>query len=112
MNTTHIQRARRRLLLVASLVALLLIPAGAGATPGVLDPGFGTGGKVTTPFGSGYDTAYAIAVQRDGKLVAAGSSGNGSNYDFALARYHRNGTLDTSFGSGGKVTTAIAYAVS
>jgi uncharacterized delta-60 repeat protein len=107
MNTTHIQRARRRLLLAASLVALLLIPAGAGATPGVLDPGFGTGGKVTTAFGSGYDTAYAIAVQRDGKLVAAGSSGNGSNYDFALARYHRNGTLDTSFGSGGKVTTAI-----
>jgi uncharacterized delta-60 repeat protein len=92
----------------ATLLALVLIPAAATATPeGVLDPGFGQGGKVTTAFGSGYDTAYAIAVQRDGRLVAAGSSKNGSNYDFALARYSRNGALDTSFGSGGKVTTAI-----
>ena len=84
---------------------------------GSLDAGFGTGGKVTTPIGSGHDRAHAVAVQRDGRIVAAGFSHNGSNQDFALARYTRSGALDTSFGTGGKVTTAIgsghdqAYAV-
>ncbi|MDT4897393.1 MAG: hypothetical protein QOH25_2470 [Acidobacteriota bacterium] len=63
--------------------------------------GFGTGGKVTTDFG-GFDSAKAVAIQTDGKIVAAGFSGG----DFALARYNTDGTLDTtSFGTGGKVTT-------
>jgi uncharacterized delta-60 repeat protein len=70
---------------------------------GRLDTSFGRGGKVTTPFGSGNDFANELAIQKDGKLVAAGVSDNG----FALARYHANGTLDTSFGRGGKVTTPI-----
>ena len=108
MPTTHTRTVGRLLLLAGALLALVLIPVAATATPeGALDPAFGQGGKVTTAFGSAYDAAYAIAVQRDGKLVAAGASGNGSNYDFALARYNRNGILDASFGSGGKVTTAI-----
>jgi uncharacterized delta-60 repeat protein len=81
---------------------------------GSLDAGFGTGGKVTTDFG-GDDQAGAVAIQPDGKIVVAGctcsNSGlgctvlTGSGYDYALARYHPNGSLDTSFGSGGKVTT-------
>ena len=71
---------------------------------GVLDPTFGTGGKVITDFGASNEGIAAVAVQSDGKLVAAGSSYlNGG--DFALARYNPNGTLDTSFGSGGKVRT-------
>jgi uncharacterized delta-60 repeat protein len=77
---------------------------------GTLDTGFGTGGKVTTPIGSGsgWDVAYALCIQSsDGRIVAAGSSNNGSNYDFALVRYNANGTLDTGFGTGGKVTTPI-----
>jgi uncharacterized delta-60 repeat protein len=74
---------------------------------GSLDTGFGTGGKVTTAIGAGSDGAYAIAIQSDGKIVAAGYSHNGSNEDFALARYNTDGSLDTDFGTGGKVTTAI-----
>ncbi len=74
---------------------------------GSLDTTFGSGGKVTTAFGSGTDEAYALALAPDGKIVVAGRSRNGANYDFALARYHTDGTLDTSFGSGGKVVTAI-----
>jgi uncharacterized delta-60 repeat protein len=101
-----LRRAGRRLLLGACLLAVLFIPS-ALATPGALDPTFGTGGKVTTAFGSGNDGAGALALQPDGKLVAAGNGSNGSNDDFALARYNPNGSLDTSFNGTGKVTTAF-----
>lgn len=74
---------------------------------GSLDASFGSGGKVTTDFLGNFEQAYAVAVQPDGKIVAAGFSviETGRNWDFALARYNANGSLDTSFGSGGKVTT-------
>ena len=74
---------------------------------GTLDTGFGTGGIVITTIGSGFDIAYALDIQPDGRIVTAGSSDNGSNFDFALVRYNANGTLDTGFGIGGKVTTPI-----
>jgi uncharacterized delta-60 repeat protein len=72
---------------------------------GTLDASFGTGGKVTTDFAGSGDGAGAIAVQPDGKLVAAGGATINGQADFALARYNSNGTLDTSFGTGGRVTT-------
>lgn len=46
-------------------------------------------------------------IQNDGKIVLAGSSYNGNNYDFALSRYNSDGSLDTSFDSDGKLTTAL-----
>src|SRR6266542_266746 len=77
-------------------------------TDGSLDASFGTGGWVMTHFGSGTGTGVgALARQPDGKVVAAGGASNGTDTDFALARYNANGSLDTSFGTGGKVTTAI-----
>ncbi len=78
-------------------------------TDGSLDASFGTGGWVMTHFGSGTGTGVgALARQPDGKVVAAGGASNGTDTDFALARYNANGSLDTSFGTGGKVTTAIS----
>jgi uncharacterized delta-60 repeat protein len=74
---------------------------------GSLDPTFGAGGKVTTHFSGPYDEAYALILQPDGKLVAAGYSYTGGNSDFALARYNPNGTLDPTFGTGGTVTTDL-----
>ncbi|MCE5211031.1 MAG: Ig-like domain-containing protein [Deltaproteobacteria bacterium] len=74
---------------------------------GTLDTTFGTGGIVTTSIGSSDDIAYALSIQSDGKIVAAGYTYNGSDYDFAIARYNLNGTLDTTFGTGGTVTTPI-----
>jgi hypothetical protein len=57
-------------------------------TDGTLDTGFGIGGIVTTPIGSSDDYAIALGIQSsDGKIVIAGYSYNGSNYDFALVRY-------------------------
>jgi uncharacterized delta-60 repeat protein len=71
---------------------------------GSLDASFGTGGIVTTAVGSNPNTAiYAVALQVDGKIVAAGTD----NSTFVLARYLVNGSLDTSFGVDGIVTTAI-----
>ena len=73
---------------------------------GTLDPSFGNGGKVRTDFDGYNDDAMAVLVQPDGRIVAAGSAKNPFNfYDFALARYEADGTLDTSFGQGGKVRT-------
>jgi len=72
---------------------------------GSLDPTFGTGGKVTTDFAGNDDAAFALVLQPDGKLVAAGEAKTSRNQDFALARYNANGSLDPTFGTGGKVTT-------
>ncbi len=74
--------------------------------PGTLDLSFGTGGKVTTPIGSG-DDEHPMAIQSDGKIVVAGASDNGSDYDFAVVHYNTDGTLDTSFDGDGKVITPI-----
>jgi uncharacterized delta-60 repeat protein len=90
----------------------LLSPRSAEAVaPGSLDTSFDTDGKVTTDFGGIFplyhDCAYAVALQPDGKILAGGSTGQcgGSGDNFALARYNADGSLDTTFGTGGKVTT-------
>jgi uncharacterized delta-60 repeat protein len=74
---------------------------------GTLDTNFNGTGKVITPIGTGDDTAFGVALQSDGKIVAVGRSNNGSNYDFGVVRYNTNGTLDTSFSTDGKLTTAM-----
>jgi uncharacterized delta-60 repeat protein len=79
---------------------------------GSFDGTFGVGGVVTTLIGSintgGYSEIKAIAIQGDGLIVAAGLCFLPSNrYSFCLARYHDDGSLDTSFGSGGMATAAI-----
>jgi uncharacterized delta-60 repeat protein len=74
---------------------------------GTLDATFGTGGTVTTNFGQVSAEAWSVAIQADGKIVAAGEANINGGEDFALARYNSNGTLDATFGTGGKVTTAF-----
>ena len=107
MKTPSITLCRTLLLAFASALLSAFAPATIAA-PGDLDATFGTGGKVITPIGSGTDKVNSVALQNDGKIVVAGYSFNGSNNDFALVRYHPNGTLDTTgFGSGGKVTTTF-----
>jgi len=71
---------------------------------GSLDASFGVMGQVTTDLGSSVDQAYAVTVQPDGRIVLAGETCTASGfYEFALARYMPDGTLDSSFGAGGKV---------
>ncbi len=87
---------------------MLLVVSSAQASPGALDTSFGTGGKVLTSFGTPDDEADDVALQKDGKIIAAGYAWIGGHGDFALARYNANGSLDTTFGTGGKVTTAVS----
>ena len=75
-------------------------------TDGTLDASFGTDGKVRTVITSD-DWGTAVAIQTDGKIIVAGSSFSGLSTTFAITRYKTDGTMDTSFGWGGIVTTAI-----
>ena len=76
---------------------------------GHLDTGFGSGGKATTAFGSYGSIARAMAVQTDGKLLLAGEGLDlTTKNDFTVARFHPDGTLDTSFGTGGKVRIVVS----
>jgi uncharacterized delta-60 repeat protein len=73
---------------------------------GSLDSTFGTGGKVVTDATPGPDPAFDVKVTSTGKIVVGGSTGfYPGGGDFLLLRYNADGSLDSSFGSGGIVTT-------
>jgi uncharacterized delta-60 repeat protein len=86
----------------------IVVAGGGGAQPsfcvarlrrnGVLDTGFGTGGKRRITFGGDDATAFAGALQPDGKLVLAGDAG----LQVAVARLNPNGSLDTTFSGDGR----------
>jgi len=113
INTTFTCRA-----LIVQTDGKILTAGGVGAggaadfalmrfnTDGTLDFSFGSGGIVTTNIQS-YDTANALAIQPDGKIIAAGANNSGGS-NFALVRYFPNGTLDASFDFDGKVSTDFA----
>jgi len=77
-------------------------------TDGSADNTFDTDGEVTTMFDVSYECAYDVAIQSDGKIVAAGAAFMDTIYNFAIARYNTNGSLDAGFGTGGKVTTILS----
>ncbi|WP_406337528.1 calcium-binding protein [Streptomyces sp. NBC_00649] len=118
MLTSHLRRYRgrhrrsraaRAVVVAATGLALVLaLPGTAAAAPGALDPTFSGDGKVLTSFADD-DHANDVAVQSDGKIVSVGASADYSvlESDFALTRHNADGTLDTSFGGDGTVTTAI-----
>lgn len=75
---------------------------------GSLDESFGTAGRARVDFSNRIDEAYGVAVQADGKVVAAGVSfGVTSRNDLAVARFQADGTVDTAFGSSGKILLDI-----
>jgi uncharacterized delta-60 repeat protein len=77
---------------------------------GSLDSTFGGDGKVVTNFASATDWAFSVALQPDGKIVAAGISRvvGQTTFDFAVARYNQDGSLDATFDGDGRVVTPIA----
>jgi uncharacterized delta-60 repeat protein len=105
---SRVQRYRLPLISV-TVLALILSPhtrVALHAAEGDLDPTFGLGGKVKTDFGNTFDAAEEVAVQPDGKIVVAGNRFT-STGDFAVARYNTDGSLDTTFGTGGLVFTDL-----
>ena len=85
------------------------------ASDGRLDPSFGDGGKVATPFGHYGESASAVAVQRDGKILIGGglytSPNDMSPNVLVLARLTSDGHLDRTFGTGGKIVDKSRGAV-
>ena len=94
---------------VIGLVAVMVgvAPGQAWAADGDLDSAFGANGIVMTDFGAN-EHAVAVAVQRDGRIVAVGSASDFR--DFGLVRYNQDGSLDSTFGTGGSVVTDFGTA--
>lgn len=72
---------------------------------GTPDTTFGTNGFVDTTFPNqnNWATARAVAIQSDGKIVVGGMIRIGPSADYGIVRYNDDGSLDTSFGVGGRV---------
>ncbi len=91
-----------------SIVLCLFINYIYAQSPGDLDSAFGINGKVMTVFGNG-SICYSNLIQNDGKMLAAGVvSQTATGNDFSVVRYNTDGSLDTTFGTTGIVTTDIA----
>ncbi|MBE7497839.1 MAG: hypothetical protein HS117_23080 [Verrucomicrobiaceae bacterium] len=93
--------------IAGSLMAAAMLAACGGVCAWSPDPSFGSNGVVTVPVGSNQDVAHALVLQADGKLIAAGWTQSAADKDFAMVRLNANGSLDTSFGTSGKVVTPI-----
>jgi uncharacterized delta-60 repeat protein len=79
-----------------------------GGAPGSMDTSF-NGGAQLTSVAEGEDYAIALAVQADGKVITVGrTTTTAGGADIAITRHLRDGTLDTAFGDGGRVVTAVA----
>ncbi|MBK6571365.1 MAG: T9SS type A sorting domain-containing protein [Saprospiraceae bacterium] len=74
---------------------------------GRIDSSFGKNGIVNTDFDSTFDRGISMAVQSDRKIICSGFVYNGQDWDFGLVRYLPDGSLDSGFGVGGKLITAI-----
>jgi uncharacterized delta-60 repeat protein len=78
-------------------------------TNGTPDATFGSNGVVTSSFGGTFDSAGAVVLQLDGKIVVAGSREQiFPDASFAVTRLLANGATDTSFGTGGVATASFA----
>ena len=86
---------------ILAISLFLALSVAASAAPGDLDPTFGNGGKLIDGITRADENAYDIAIQQDGKIVAAAGA--------AVTRYNPDGSLDQSFGSGGKVFTRTYF---
>lgn len=75
---------------------------------GAWDTSFGTSGLVTLDFDGENDGAYDVALQADGKIVLGGHSSLGGRGRFALGRLDSDGSLDPTFGVGGRATAGVA----
>ena len=74
-------------------------------TDGTLDASFGNNGKLIGDYYQGNTVFNASILQPDGKILVAGTTWNGTNTDFAIARYNNNGTPDKTFGNNGRQIT-------
>jgi uncharacterized delta-60 repeat protein len=111
-NASFFVALRRSLWRVGSIATILslLFFSIALAASGDLDTTFSADGMQNTDFGgSKRDTAYAVAIQPDGKIVAVGyhDTQAAAGLDFAVARYNPGGALNAAFSGDGRQTTGF-----
>ena len=75
-------------------------------TDGKLDKTFGTDGRLLTSFGGSFQQARDVVVT-DAGIVVGGTANVNGRTAIALARYSLDGSLDPSFGNGGKVLAHV-----
>ena len=95
--------------LVCGLLAVILV-CPVSLADGALDPGYGTGGIVTTDWFGSLDSAHGVAVTLGGQAIVVGTTDTramGSGPDFGVAKYLDDGTLDPSFGTGGRFSFGV-----
>lgn len=97
---------------IYTLLLLLISLMVSHAQSGELDLSFGDNGIVTTQVALPYSFANGTVVQADGKIIAAGYTGTPDTYQGTVVRYNTDGTLDDSFGDGGKLIIQIGTAKS
>jgi uncharacterized delta-60 repeat protein len=88
------------------VLTLLLFAGKLFSQAGVLDVGFGNNGIVIT-HATDFNEGYSVAMQTDGKIVVGGYSGNYGLEDYAVWRYNTNGSIDNTFGTGGRTVTPV-----
>ncbi len=89
------------------LIALLFLFNTVNAQDGQLDISFNTNGKLMTNFGQYYASLNAVQQLPNGQILVAGSVANNNSFtsfDFLVARYNSNGSIDPSFGTNGFTT--------
>jgi uncharacterized delta-60 repeat protein len=74
---------------------------------GTLDTSFNGNGKLVVPVGTNADTANGALLQQDGKIVVSGTVATGTFPDYGLIRVNADGTLDSTFGNGGKLILPV-----
>lgn len=80
-------------------------------TNGTYDNDFSGDGKLIFSFGAGIGSKInKILLQPDGKIIAIGQAYNGTDYDFGMARFNTDGSVDTTFGTNGKTNVNIGPA--
>src|SRR5512134_572162 len=111
MKTKFLPNRMQHVSFALILLATLIANTGALAAGGILDPTFGTNGVVVTDLGGPSDIGADIALQPDGKILMLGSASLDSSDPFLrtsiIVRYNPNGTLDNTFGTGGKLTVSF-----
>jgi uncharacterized delta-60 repeat protein len=103
-NKNSFFKKNRSVPLALAIIAALLVFTGVLAAGEILDPNFGTNGIVTTSFGGISDRTNHILLQTDGKIIVSGYYQTSTPF---IARYHNNGTVDTSFGTNGSMSPQI-----
>jgi len=99
---------------ISIFIPLIAVRVGLAATPGELDTSFGSEGKVITEVGATDEKAQAVLVDAKGRILLVGdvkqASVTNHPHDVGVVRYNPDGSLDTAFGSGGKVITNFSPA--